>query len=166
MASPYGGDRGGGKKPSRKRGGQPGNTNRRGSDFLPPAKDTEERRNFLDSLQAAEALSAHEQARLLRNFGFARLSSQVETVGVQKFVRFLSVLDGHRITNAKLGKAGEAVKREAQKDQALGEVWKICGNCEACGEQVDQVLAALQLQLLGLQPVEVRDGVDESEGSR
>ncbi len=54
MASPYGGDRGGGKKPTRKRGGQPGNVNRRGADLLPPAKDTEERRAFLDALQNAE----------------------------------------------------------------------------------------------------------------
>lgn len=152
--SPYGGDRGGGKKPSRKRGGQPGNVNRRASDFLPKAKDTDDRRAFLDALQEAETLSADDQARLLRNYGFARLASQVETVGVQKFVRFLSVLDGHRITNAKLGKAGDAVKREAAKDQALGEIWKLCGNCEACGEQVDQVLRGLELQLLGLKPVE------------
>lgn len=160
MSSPYGGDRGGGKKPTRKRGAQPGNVNRRGSDFLPPAKDTDERRAFLDALQKAETLSAHEQARLLRNFGFARLASQVENAGVQKFIRFLSVLDSHRITEAKIGKLGDALKREAQKDQALGDVWKICGNCEQCGEQVDQVLRALELQLLGLQPVEVSDGVE------
>lgn len=163
MGSPYGGDRGGGKKPTRKRGAQPGNVNRRASDYLPKAKDTAERRSFLDSLQAAEKLSANEQARLLRNYGFARLTSQVETVGVQKFLRFLHVLDSHRLTEAKLGKAGDAVKREAAKDQALGEIWKICSNCDTCNEQVDQVLAALQLQLLGLQPVEVNDGMDESE---
>jgi bacterioferritin-associated ferredoxin len=166
MASPYGGDRGGGKKPTRKRGGQPGNVNRRGAELLPPAKNTEERRAFLDALQNAESLSASEQARLVRNYGFARLVSLVEHVGLQKMLRFLSVLDGHRITEAKIGKAGEAVKREATKDQALGEIWKICGACESCSEQVDQVLAALQLQLLGLQPSEVSDGVDEQESSR
>lgn len=160
MASPYGGDRGGGKKPSRKRGGQPGNVNRRGSDFLPPAKDTEERRAFLDALQKGEELTSTEQARLIRNYGFARVTSLIEKVGLQKMVRFLSVLDSHRLIEAKLGRAGDAVKREAAKDQALGEIWKVCGNCEGCGEQVDQVLAALQLQLLGLQPSEVND-VDE-----
>ncbi len=104
MASPYGGDRGGGKKPSRKRGGQPGNVNRRGADLLPPAKDTEERRAFLDALQNAETMTASEQARLVRNYGFAKVVSLIEKVGLQKMVRFLSVLDGHRITEAKLGK--------------------------------------------------------------
>ncbi len=160
MASPYGGDRGGGKKPTRKRGGQPGNVNRRGADLLPPAKNTEERRAFLDALQNAETLTATEQARLIRNYGFARLTSLIEKVGLQKFLRFLSVLDGHRLIEAKLGRAGDAVKREAAKDQVLGDIWKICGNCESCGEQVDQVLRSLELQLLGLQPGGDGDGVE------
>lgn len=162
MASPYGGDRNGGRKNPRRRGGQPGNVNRRGSDFLPPAKNTEDRRAFLDALTKAEELSPAEQARLIRNYGFARVVSLVEKVGVQKLLRVLTVLDNHRIAEARLGKAGDAVKREAQKDQALGELWKICGQCEACAEQVDQVLKALELQLLGLQP-EVDDGLDGTE---
>ena len=163
MASPYGGDRGGGKKPSRKRGGQPGNVNRRGADLLPPAKNTEDRRAFLDALQNAETLTANEQARLIRNYGFARLTSLIEKVGLQKFLRFLHVLDSHRLTEAKLGRAGDAVKREAQKDQALGEIWKLVGSCETCAEQVEQVFRGLELQLLGVQPSEVSEVSDGME---
>lgn len=166
MASPYGGDRGGGKKPTRKRGGQPGNVNRRGSDFLPPAKNVEERRVFLDALQNAERMTPEEQARLIRNYGMARVLAGVDKIGIQKFLRFLSVLDSHRLVGAKLGRAGDAVKREAQKDQALGEIWKIVNQCEACAEQIDQIFRALELQLLGLQPMEDGDGMDEPESSR
>lgn len=160
MASPYGGDRGGGKKPTRKRGGQPGNVNRRGAELLPPAKNTEDRRAFLDALQQAENLSASEQARLIRNYGFARVVSVIDKIGVQKFLRFLTTIDNHRLAEAKLSRAGDAVKREAAKDQALGEIWKICGVCESCSEQIDQILRSLELQLLGVQPMEDGDGME------
>lgn len=148
MASPYGGSRGGGRKNTRKRGGQPGNVNRRAADFLPPAKDTDERRAFLDALQQAEEMPTGEQADALRNLMVARVLSLAEAVGVQKVCRALTTLDIHRRTNAKISGLDDAAKREALKDSALGEIWKGVGSCEVCAEMVDQILRGLELALL------------------
>ncbi len=150
MASPYGGDRGGGRKSSRKRGGQPGNVNRRASDFLPPARDTEERRAFLDALKHAQEMPTGDQAAALRDLLVARVLSLAEAVGVQKVCRALTTLDIHRRTNAKIAGLDDSIKREALKDSALGEIWKSVGSCEACAELVDQILRGLELSLLSI----------------
>lgn len=147
MASPYGGDRGGGRKSSRKRGGQPGNVNRRASKLLPRATDTEDRRAFLDALDASESMSADEQVRILRDLGFARCLSQAELMGVPKLMGALATFDHHRRVQHRVDGNDDARKREALKDQALGEVWQSVSECERCSEAVDRLLVGLELAL-------------------
>ena len=147
MPSPYGGDRGGGRKSTRLPGGQPGNVNRRASKLLPKQKDTMDRRAFLDALAEAETMTADEQTVMLRNMGFARVVSLAEEVGIGRILEALSTIDTHRLTEDKLRGRDRATRREALKDQALGEVWQHVGQCEQCAVLVDQVLTGLQLSL-------------------
>jgi hypothetical protein len=160
MASPYGGDRGGGK-PKRKAGAPKGNTNARGSVFLPPAKNTEERRNFLNALEAAGNSSISEKSQMLVNLAFARVASFAEDVGVTKLLRAVQVIDTHRKTNHRINGDELALRRELLKDSTIAEVWKIVGECEHCGESVDQILRGLEMGLL--QMGGCGDGVDESK---
>jgi hypothetical protein len=168
MSSPYGGDRGGGRKSSRKPGAQAGNVNRRASRLLPRARDTEDRRAFLDALEEAQQMTAEEQARTLRNLGFARIVSLAELVGVEKILKALDTIDGHRLAEDKLSGRDRAARREALLNGALGEIWKAVGQCEHCAALVDQLLTGLQLALL-----QVGGGSDgkqwmdrQNEGSR
>lgn len=148
MASPYGGDRGGGRKNSRRPGGQPGNVNRRAARLLPKARDTEDRRAFLEALEQAGGMTPAEQAAWLRNLGFARIVSLSEEVGVQRILHALDTIDGHRLTEDKLAGRDRAARREAALNGALGEIWRSVGTCEQCAALVDQLLAGLQLALL------------------
>lgn len=147
MNSPWGGDRGGGRKPKRKRGGQPGNVNRRASDFLPPAKDTDERRAFLDALDLSEETSLPDKLRVLLDLAFARVASMAESVGVTKVLKSLTVIDALRRTEIKLGKLDAAAKREAAKDAAIADLWQAVCQCETCSERVDRILTGLELNL-------------------
>lgn len=162
MGSPWGGDRGSGNKSGRKRGGQPGNVNRRASVFLPPAKDTEERRAFLDALTQSEAMSSGEQVRTLRNFVFARVMSGAELIGIQKILSALHIIDRNRWTELKVSRLGETAAREALKDQALGDIWKAVCECEQCNEGVDAVLRALELGLRQIGGVDGEQWLDRA----
>lgn len=164
MGSPYGGSR---REPIKKKPGAPkGNVNRRASAFLPPAKDTDERRAFLDALQAAEDTPTNDKRRILAELAFARVMSLAESVGLQKVLKALGTLDTHARTQHRLDGNDFATKREALKDSALAEIWKGVGQCEGCAEQVDQVLRALELGLLsmgGKQDVEWMERTNDAE---
>ena len=147
MASPYGGDRGGGKKNPRKRGGQPGNTNRRGASLLPKL-NADDRRNFLDALKSAEEMHPGEQADYLRNLAFARVVSLSETIGIQRVLKALIAIDNNRRTDHRIQGNDDARKREAQKDLALSEIWKHVEECERCNTAIDRILTGLELSLL------------------
>src|SRR5512138_223805 len=116
--SPYGGDRGGGRKSSRKPGGQPGNTNARGSLILPKATDAEDRRAFLDAFDEAQKISPSEKAARLLNLIYARVTSAADRLGVQRVIKALLVLDKNRLTEAQLDDRGKCRRREAAKDAA------------------------------------------------
>jgi hypothetical protein len=147
MTSPYGGDRGGGRKNPRKRGAQPGNVNRRSADLL-PKQNADDRKRFLDALAEAQDMEASEQALHLRNLAFARVISLMDKVGVQRVLKALLVIDNNRKTEHKLAGHDLARRREAQKDIAIGEIWKEVEECERCGERVDRLLTGLELALL------------------
>jgi hypothetical protein len=145
--SPYGGDRGGGRKNDRKPGGQPGNTNARGSLILPRATDTEDRRAFLDAYDDAKKIPSHEKAETLLNLIYARVTSAAERLGIQRVIKALLVLDKNRLTEAQLDQRGKCLRREAAKDAAIGDMWKIVESCEHCGERVNQRLTGLEIEL-------------------
>ncbi len=147
MASPYGGDRGGGRKSNRKPGAQPGNTNRRGSLYLPRAKDADDRRRFLDAIEQARELPADEMAARVRALMFARVLVLAEGIGVDRLANVLFAIDGSRRTEAKLAGDTLAVRRERLRDDALNQTWEAVKECEHCNGAVDEILSALQLEL-------------------
>ena len=161
-SSPYGGNRNGGRKPAKKRGGQPGNVNRRASDFLPPAKDTDERRAFLDALTKAEGVDGSERVEVLGQLAFARVMSLAEKVGLAKVVSALRVLDRVRLSDLKANGLWNAGQREQLLNAALGDIWSGVKECENCAGCVDQILAGLQLQLVQ----RGQDGMDAENGDR
>lgn len=147
MASPYGGDRGGGRKSTRKPGGQPGNTNRAGSLILPRARDAEDRRKFIEAYKSAQKLPADEMAREVLHLLFARVKSLADEIGTDRLVQALYAIDNHRRTKGKLAGDEESKKRERLKDKTLGDVWSIVEGCEVCAGRCEEVLAALEQEL-------------------
>lgn len=145
-SSPYGGDRGGGRKSEKKRGGQPGNVNRRASKIL-PKQNADERRKFLDALAEAETMPTGEKTEFLLNLAFARVVSLSETVGLNAVLNSLYAFDANRRTEAKLRGQDEARKREAVKDAALADIWRVVCECENCAENVDRILTGAELSL-------------------
>src|ERR1043166_2452360 len=123
--SPYGGNRGGGRKSERKPGGQPGNVNARAGLILPKATDAEDRRAFLDAFEDAKNIPSGEKAETLLNLIYARVISASERLGIQRVIKALLVLDKNRLTEAQLDQRGKCVRREAAKDAAIGDMWKI-----------------------------------------
>ncbi|HSE98107.1 MAG TPA: hypothetical protein VLD57_07520 [Blastocatellia bacterium] len=154
MTSPYGGKRGGGRKKTRKPGGQPGNVNRRASLYLPKAADREGRRAFLDALEKAEGLSSVEKAQKLVDLGFARVMMLAEESGVQRIIRLLLALDNNRRTEARLAGFEACRQREALHNTALVEIVKAVSECERCSQLIDQALTGLELALKQLHPFE------------
>jgi hypothetical protein len=145
--SPYGGARGGGRKSERKPGGQPGNTNARGSLILPKATDAEDRRAFLDAFDDAKKIPPSEKAERILNLIYARLMSASDRLGIQRLIKGLLVIDKNRLTEATLDDRGKCKRREAAKDAAIGDMWKIVESCEHCGERVNQRLTGLEIEL-------------------
>lgn len=147
MASPYGGNRGGGRKGTRKRGGQPGNVNARASLFLPPVKDVEERRAFLDALQKIEATGSDDRVEILAQMVSAKAVSS-DKLGLGKIVGALRVLDRVRLSELKASGLWEAGKREQAMNAVLAEIWNGVKDCENCAASVDQILTGLQVALI------------------
>lgn len=147
MPSPWGGDKGGGRKPSKKRGGQPGNTNRRASKYLPRATDAEERRRFLDALKEAEDTPHEEKARRLLDLLYARVNSVADVVGVGKIISAFESARRWLYTSSQVDDRGKAKAREVLKDAAISDVWQIVCECEKCASDVDARLRALELEL-------------------
>lgn len=145
--SPYGGDRGGGRKSDRKPGGQPGNTNARGALVLPKATDAEDRRAFLDAFEGAKKVSANEKAETLLNLIYARVISASDRLGIQRVIKALLVLDKNRLVESQLGGQSKCRQREAAKDATIGDLWKIVEACEHCAERVNQRLTGLEIEL-------------------
>ena len=145
--SPYGGNRGGGRKSERKPGGQPGNVNARAGLILPKATDAEDRRAFLDAYEEAGNIPADEKAATLLNLIYAKATSASDRLGIQRIIKALLVLDKYRLTEATLNKQSESRRREAAKDAAIGDLWKIVEHCEHCAEPVNQRLTGLEIEL-------------------
>lgn len=145
--SPYGGDRGGGRKNDRKPGGQPGNTNRRGSLLLPKATNAGDRKAFLDAYEAAQKHSLADKLQTLIDLAFAKATVFAEHIGIERVGALIERLDKFRKTDAELDERGKAKQREAAKDAALGDVWEAVKECEHCAALVDKRLSALELEL-------------------
>lgn len=147
-SSPYGGDKGGGRKSSRKAGGQPGNVNRRASGILPKKNATDEERSaFLRQLKETEGMTAAAQAEALRHYVFARVTSLVEFVGVQRVIQALHAIDKVQHTEAKLSGLSAAKQRESVLHGALADVWTAVHECELCAPGVDGIFKGVFLNL-------------------
>ncbi|MEW6129584.1 MAG: hypothetical protein AB1757_21265 [Acidobacteriota bacterium] len=147
MASPWGGDKGGGRKNPRKPGGQPGNTSRRGSLVLPKASDAEERRKFLDAYEDAQRHTLTEKLQTLLDLAFCKATLWAEAIGVQRLAQLIETLDKFRRTDAELDERGKAKQREALKDAVIGDIWEAVKDCEHCSQLIDRRLSALEIEL-------------------